>query len=68
MIEANLAALGLCKIKVFWNKDYDAIISLHDVTNEILSRDSVYIANVVMWPKFCNTSIYAREVNITSTL
>ena len=48
MIEANLAALGLCKIKVFWNKDYDAIISLHDVTNEILSRDSVYIADVVM--------------------
>ena len=31
-----MATLGLLKIKVFWNKDYDVMIYVHDVTNEIL--------------------------------
>ena len=48
MISAKLAALGLCKIKAFSNKDYDAIISLHDVTNKILLGYSAYIADVIM--------------------
>ena len=34
--------------KVFWNKGFDVIVSVHDVTNKILSCDSNYIANVVM--------------------
>ena len=33
MIPAKMASLGLPKIKVFWNKDYDVIIYVHDVTN-----------------------------------
>ena len=37
MISANMAILGLLKIKVFWNKGYDIIISIHDVTNKFLS-------------------------------
>ena len=68
MMSAKMAALGLLKVKVFWNKGYDVIISVHDVTNKILSRDSNYIIDVVMWPKFGNSSISMREVIITSIL
>ena len=53
---------------VFWNKDYDVITSVCDVTNKILSLDSNYIVDVVMWPKFGNSSISMREVIITSIL
>ena len=52
---------------VFWNKDYDIITSVCDITNKILSLDSNYIV-VVMWPKFGNSSISMREVIITSIL
>ena len=48
MISAKLATLSLLKIKVFRNKGYDVIISGHDVTNKILSRNSNYISGVVM--------------------
>ena len=44
MMPAKLATLNLLKIKVFSNKIYD----VHDVTDKILSRDSNYIASVVM--------------------
>ena len=46
-----MATPGLLKIKVFWNKGYDAIVYVYDVTNQILSSDSNYIVDVVMWPK-----------------
>ena len=36
------------------------------VTNKILSRDSNYIVDLVMSPKFGNSSISLREVIITS--
>ena len=68
MMSARMATPGLLKIKVFWNKDYDVINSVHEVTNKFLSRDSNYIVDVVMWPKFGNTSISMREVIITSIL
>ena len=58
MMPAKIAALGLLKTKVFWNKDYKVVI---------LSRESNYIVNVVMWPKFGNISISMR-VFITSVL
>ena len=48
MISAKMATLGLLKIKVFLNKYYDVIISAHDVTNKVLSRDSIYILDRVM--------------------
>ena len=47
---------------------YDVIILDYDITNKILSRDSNYIANVVMWPKFGNSSVSVRQVAITSIL
>ena len=45
---AKWATLGLLKIKGFLNKGYDGIISVHNVTNKILSCDSNYIVDVVM--------------------
>ena len=61
-MSAKLANLDLLKIKVFWNKGYIAITSFHDVTNKIISCDSNNIVDVVMWPKFGNSSISMREV------
>ena len=68
MMSAKIATLGLLKVKLFWNKGYDAIISVHDVTNKVLSRESNYVVDVVMWPKFGNSSVSIREVIITSIL
>ena len=67
-MSAKLATLSLLKTKVFWKKGYHAINSVYDVTNKILSYDSNDIENVVMWPKFVNSSISMREVAITSIL
>ena len=67
-MSAKMAMLVLLKIKLFWNKGYDFIISVPDVTSKILSRDSNYIAEVVMLPKFGNFSISVIEVIITSIL
>ena len=68
MMSAILATVCLLKINVFWNKGYDAIISVHDVTNKILSRDPIYMIDVAIWPKFGNSSISMREVVITSII
>ena len=68
MMSAKMATLGLLKVKLFWNKSYDFIMSDHDVTNKILLRKSNYIIGVVMWPKFGNSSISMIEVIITSIL
>ena len=48
MLPVKLATLGLLKIKIFQDKGYEVIISFHDVTNKILSRDSNYVMDVVM--------------------
>ena len=61
-MSAKMAAPDLLKIKVFWNIEYDVIISVHDVTNKNLSRDSNYIVDLVIWRKFGNSSISMREV------
>ena len=68
MMSAKMIAPALLKIKVFWNKGYYVIYSVYDVTNKILSYDSNYIMNMVMWPEFDNSSICIREVIITSIL
>ena len=60
MMSAKMATPGLHKIKVFWKKGYDVIVSVNDATNKTLSRDSNYIVDVVMWPKFGNSSIFTR--------
>ena len=68
MMSTKKATLALLKIKVFWNKGYDVIICVYDDAIKILSRKTNYIVDVVMWPKFGNSSISMREVIITSIL
>ena len=66
MVSAKLATLGLLKVKILCNKGYYVIIFVYDVTNKILSRDSNYIADVVIRSKFGNSSFSMREFIITS--
>ena len=66
-MSAKLVTLSLLKIKIFLNKYYDVIISAHDVTKKNL-RDSIYIVDVAIWPKFGNSNISMREVILTSIL
>ena len=68
MMSTKMATLGLFKIKVFWKKGYDVIIFVYDVINKNLSSDSNYVIDVVMWPKFGNSSTSMRKVIITSIL
>ena len=68
MMSAKTAILGLLEIKIFWNKAYDVIISVNDVTNEILSCDSSYTVDVVMWPNSGYSSFSMREATTTSVL
>ena len=63
-----MATPGLLKIKVFYNIGYDVTVFVHDVTNKILSCDSNHIVDVVMWPKFGNSSISVTEVITTLIL
>ena len=66
MMSAKMATLSLLKIKIFWNKGYDVIISVHDVTSKVLSYESNYIVDVVMWPKFGSSSTSMGKVIRTS--
>ena len=59
---------GFLKITVFWNKGYDVITPVDNVMRKKLSRDSIYIADEFMWPKFVNSSISMKEVITTSVL
>ena len=68
MLSAKMDTLGLLKVKVFLNKGYDVIFFVYDVINKILSRNSIYVVNVVTRPKFGYSSISVREVIITSIL
>ena len=47
VMPAKLATLGLLKTKVFSNKGYGVIISVHDFTNKTLLRESNYVVDVV---------------------
>ena len=62
-MSAKIATLGILKKNFFWKKGYEVIISVHDVTNKILSRDSNYIVNVIMWLKFGNSSILWEKLS-----
>ena len=65
-MSAKMATPDLLKITVFWNKGYDVIIPVDDVTNKILSRDSNYIIDVwwsfvtlaFLWEKLSQPQCY----------
>ena len=63
MMSAKMATPGLLKITVFWNKGYDVIISVDDVTNKILSRDSNYIVDVFMWPNLVTLVFLCKKLS-----
>ena len=65
MTSVKMATLGFLEIKLFWNKGYDAIVLVHDVNNKILSSDSKYLVEAIMWPKIGKSSISIREDIIT---
>ena len=48
MMSAKMATPELLKKTGSSNKGYDVVITTHEVTNRILSRDSNYIADVAM--------------------
>ena len=58
----------LPKIKIFWNKGYDVTVFVNEATSKTLSRDSNYKVDVIMWPKFGDSSIPMRQKIITSIL
>ena len=68
MMSAKMTNSGVLKITVLWNKGYDVLIPVSYVTSRILSRDSNYIVDVFMWPRFGNSSISIKEVITTSIL
>ena len=68
MMSKKIVTPSLLKIKVFWNKDYDVIISDYDVISKILSHYSDSIVDLFMWPKFGNSSISIREVIMITIL
>ena len=68
MMSAKVATPGFLKRMIFWNKVYDVLFLVDDVTNKNFSRDSNYIVDVLMWPRFGNSSISMREVITTSIL
>ena len=68
MMSAKMASPGLPKTTAFSNKGFDVIIPVHDVAKKISSSDSNHIVDVVLQPKFVNSSISVREIIITSIL
>ena len=60
-MSAKLTTLGVFKRKILWNKIYDILISVYDVTNKVLSHGSNYIVDMTMRLKFANFSISMRQ-------
>ena len=65
---AKVATLGLFETKLFLNRGFDVIKSIHDVINKILLGDSNYVEDVNMRPKLGNSRVSMREVIATSIL
>ena len=63
----NMVEILLISPKIatlLWNKGYNVMISVHDISSKILLLKSNYIADVAIRPKFGNCSIFMREVII----
>ena len=68
MMSAKMASPGLLKITVFWNKSYDVIISVDDVTNkfyhaiqiilQMYSRDQSLVTAAFLWEKLSQLQFY----------
>ena len=56
MMSAIMATLGLLEIKLFWNKSYDVITSVHELTNKIL-----YLIQIILQRWFRNRNLVTLE-------
>ena len=63
MMSTKMATQSLLKINIFWKNVHAVMISVHNITSKILSRDSNYNVNMAMWPKFGKCSIWVREIS-----
>ena len=63
---AKLATPVSLGIEVCGNEDYDVIICVYNITDEISLHESNFVGNVVIWPKFGNFSISITAVILTS--
>ena len=61
MMSAKFATTEPLKLNMFRNKCYDVVIRDYDVINRILSRESNYIVDEVMWLKFGILELYERK-------
>ena len=67
MMSAKVTTLAVLKRKILWNKTYDVLISVYDVTSKVLSSDSnatviwsydqslltlSFLREKVSWPQF----------------
>ena len=68
MMSAKLATPGLLKIKVYWNKGNEVLISVCDVRKKISSFGKNNIVDLVIIPKFGSPSISVSIVVITWTV
>ena len=66
MMSPKVTIPGLLKKTVLFKKGYNQIAPVGDVTNKYLWHDSNYLVDMLMWPKFVNSSISMREVIPTS--
>ena len=48
MMSAKMSTLDLLERKIFWVKDYDVIMSVHEVTSKRLLCEATYILDVVI--------------------
>ena len=67
-MSVNLTTPSLLKRKILRNESYDVIIFDYGATKKVLSRDSDDIVDLVLRPKFGNSSVSVREVIIISIL
>ena len=69
MMSVKLATLGLLKRKVFWNKGYGIIISVHDITKKNYHVTQIILKIwLVMWPESANSSLSMKKIIITTIL
>ena len=54
MMSEEMATLGLLKRKIFQNKSYDVIVSVHDVTNKLY-----HVAQIILCMWSCGQSLVA---------
>lgn len=64
----KFVTLDFLETKVCWNKTYDVIVCVYNITSNILLHDSDYIIDVVIWLMFGSSSISKSKVIISTKI